>query len=166
MDGWGLTFAYWLHMLATVVWLGGLATLALLVLPAAASSLDPPRYAALLEGIQKRLDPLGWLCLAVLLATGMFQMSASPNYSGFLSITNRWATALLVKHLLIFGMVALSAWMTWGVLPALRRAALQRAMGKPASQTEALQRRELLLLRLNLVLGGLVLMLTAIARAS
>jgi uncharacterized membrane protein len=153
-------------MLATVIWLGGLATLALLVLPAARSKLDSLSFAALLEGIQKRLDPLGWLCLAVLLATGMFQMSASPNYSGFLSISNRWATAILVKHLVILGMVAISAWMTWGVLPALRRAALQRALGKPAPQTEALQRRELTLLRLNLLLGGLVLLLTAIARAS
>jgi uncharacterized membrane protein len=29
--GWALTLAYWLHLLATVVWIGGLTTLAWLV---------------------------------------------------------------------------------------------------------------------------------------
>jgi len=163
---WALTIAFWLHMLATVVWIGGLAALSIFVLPAARKALDASAYASLLESIQRRLDPLGWLCLLVLLATGLVQMSASPNYHGFLAITNQWAIAILAKHIVFGGMTLVSAYLTWGLMPALRRNALLQARGKPVVGAERLHSRELLLLRLNLILGILVLALTALARTS
>jgi uncharacterized membrane protein len=171
-----LSLTYWLHMLATVVWLGGLAALSILVLPSARGVLEADAYSRLLEGIQRRLDPLGWLCLAVLVGTGLFQMSANPNYQGFLAINNRWAAAILTKHVLFFVMTAASAYLTWGVLPALRRAALRQARlrsvgtqpqgGAANAELERLHYREALLLRLNLLLGVVILALTALARAS
>jgi uncharacterized membrane protein len=165
---WALWLAYWLHMLATVVWIGGLAALAIFVLPAARGALDPPAYAAFLSTVQRRFDPLGWFSLAILAGTGMFQMSASPSYQGFLSIDTRWAAAILVKHLLFFGMAGLSAYLTWGLMPKIRRLALRRAASGAADEAEAqrLVAQETRLLQLNLLLGVLVLALTAIARAS
>jgi uncharacterized membrane protein len=163
---WALTIAFWLHMLATVVWIGGLAALSILVLPAARKALDASAYAALIESIQRRLDPLGWLCLLLLVATGLVQMSANPNYHGFLAISNQWAVAILIKHFVFAGMTAISAYLTWGLLPALRRAALLQARGQAAAGAERMRGQELLLLRLNLILGFLVLALTALARAS
>lgn len=165
---WALWLAYWLHMLATVIWIGGLAALAIFVLPAARRVLDAPAYAAFLSGLQQRFDPLGWFSLVILTATGMFQMSASPGYQGFLAIENRWAAAILVKHLLFFGMAGLSAYLTWGVMPKIRRLALRRSASPQADEPEArrLAAQETRLLQLNLLLGVLVLALTAIARAS
>jgi len=169
--GWALTLAYWLHMAATVVWIGGMAALALFVLPAARKALDVGAYAALLEGLQRRLDPAGWFSLAVLAGTGMLQMSANPNYQGFLAIEGRWATAILIKHLLFLGMVAISAYLTWGLLPKLRRLALRQARGAGegeawAAEAARLQKQEATLLWVNLLLGILVLALTAVARAA
>lgn len=163
-----LVTAYWLHMVATVAWIGGLAALALVVIPAARRALDPLQYSALLLQIQTRLQPVGWFSLAVLGVTGMFQMSAHPSYTGFLAISNPWAVAILVKHLAIGLLVVASAVMTWGVLPALRRAALLRAAGKPVDEAGFLRmvRSENRLLVVNLVLSLLVLALTAWARAA
>jgi uncharacterized membrane protein len=172
MDGsttplWALTLAYWLHMLSTVMWIGGLTALVLLVIPAAQRTLDEPAYLALLQNLQRRLDPLGWFCLVMLSATGMFQMSASPAYGGFLAIDTVWATAILLKHIAFLAMIGVSAYFTWGLLPTLRRLALQMSQGKgsPAEQ-ERLQRRNTLLLRLNLGLSVVILALTALARAA
>lgn len=166
-----LTLAYWLHMLATVIWIGGLSALALIVLPAARATLDAGAFAAFLGGLQRRLDPLGWFCLLILVATGMFQMSASPHYQGFLAIHNLWAGAILLKHLLFFGMAGLSAYLTWGLAPRLRRLALLQAHQAQSGQVSLegaarLQQQELNLLRLNLVLGILILALTALARSA
>ena len=166
---WALTLAYWLHMLATVVWIGGLTALALLVLPAARQTLESKAYADLLERLQRRLGPIGWFCLAALLATGMFQMSASPNYEGWLAISNRWAVAILIKHLVFLVMIALSAYSTWVLFPQMRRSALRLARNQ--SEADALvaarlQQQEANLMRLNLVLGALILALTAAARAA
>lgn len=163
---WALSLAYWLHMFATIAWIGGLAGLPLLVLPAARQGLAPGDYAVLLERIQRRLDPLSWFCLAVLLGTGMFQMSASPSYQGFLTITNRWSAAMLAKHTVFLVMIAINAYMTWGLLPSLRRFALLRAKGAPTEGVERLTRREMILLQTNFVLGVIVLALTALARTS
>ena len=143
-----LSIAYWLHMLATVVWIGGLAALALFVLPAARAALEPGPYAAFLGALQRRLDSLGWFSLLVLAATGLFQMSASPHYQGFLAIQNLWAGAILIKHLLFFGMAGTSAYLTWGLAPRLRRLALLQAHQAQASPANAeqgarLQRQEL-----------------------
>ena len=172
---WALTLAYWLHMLATVVWIGGLAALSLLILPAARKTLDHAEYAVLLGDLQRRLDPLGWFSLAILAATGLFQMSASPSYQGFLSIQNSWAAAILVKHLLFLMMGGISGYLTWVLTPRLRRVALLQARSREAESTDkerslhettALQRQEAFLLRVNLILGVLVLALTALARSS
>ena len=163
---WALSIAYWLHMLATVLWIGGLAALSLIVLPAARKVLDPGAYADLLAALQKRIDPLGWFSVIVLLASGMLQMSSSPNYGGFLSINGLWGSSILIKHFLFGLMVIVSGYITWGLLPALRRAAILQASGKDVPDGEALKKREIFLLRLNLILGVLVLLLTAIARSA
>jgi uncharacterized membrane protein len=170
---WGVTLAYWLHMLATVAWIGGLAALALLVLPSAGRVLSDSAYATLLNDIQRRLDILGWFSLAVLTGTGLVQMSASPHYRGFLSIGNLWAGAILLKHLAILGMTGLSVAITWGVLPRLGRAVLRLERSKsqaddPDRLAEVQRARRALvrLIQINLLLSVVVLALTAIARAS
>jgi uncharacterized membrane protein len=175
---WVLTLAYWLHMLATVIWIGGLATLTILILPAAHTALDVPAYAKLVGELGRRLDPVGWFSLALLVGTGLLQMSANPNYHGFLAIQGRWASAIFFKHLSFLGMVGVSSYLTWGLLPRIRRNALRQAgrrvtddAGAGESQqwiqeASRLQRQEATLLRINLALGILILALTAVARAA
>ena len=166
---WALTLAYWLHMLATVVWIGGLAALALFVLPAARRTLPAREFSALFGELRRRLDPWSWFSLVVLLATGMLQMSANPNYGGFLTVNNRWAIAILFKHILFLAMAGLSAYITWGLLPKLQRLALLRARvdgDTTVEDMEVLLKQEALLLQVNLILGALILALTAVARAA
>jgi len=165
---WVLTLAYWFHMLATVAWVGGLAALSLFVLPAARKALKGESYAAFLAQVNSRLQGLGWFSLAVLVVTGLFQMSANKNYAGFLAIENNWARAILAKHLVIGLMVLVSAYLTWFLHPEYQRLVLRQTHGLATDEAalSVLQRRETLLLRLNLGISVLVLVLTAIARVS
>jgi uncharacterized membrane protein len=165
---WALTLAYWFHMLATVVWIGGLSTLGLLILPAAGRKLDQGVFSAQLEGIQSRLDILGWFSLAVLVGTGLVQMSGNPNYEGLLAFGNLWSAAILLKHIVFAGMVAVSAYLTWGLIPRLRRAVLLRSKAPEGSGGDELGRilsTNRRLVYLNLSLGVIVLAFTAAARA-
>ena len=165
---WAQSISYWLHMLATVVWMGGLAALGILFLPAARQVLDEAQFTDLLDKIQHRLDPIGWFCLILLTGTGLIQMSANPNYSGVLAIENSWSLVILVKHVVFLMMAVLSAYLTWGLLPQLRRLSLARRLDQETAsgKTDQLVKKEITLVRLNLGLGILVLLLTAIARAS
>ncbi len=153
-------------MLATVLWLGSLALLSLIVIPAMRRSLDVKAQSKLMSSIQKRLDPLAWFSVALLLATGMFQMSANPNYEGFLAISGQWASSILIKHIFFFGMIAVSAAQTWWLLPSMQRAMLRQQKSGDMEEIAALQKREALLLNLNLILAILILGMTALARAA
>jgi uncharacterized membrane protein len=168
VDPFVLTITYWLHMVATVVWIGGLTAVSLVLVPAGRKTLAAPAFGALLTQVNARLQGIGWFSLVVLFATGMFQMSASPRYEGFFAITNAWSAAILAKHLAVGLMILVSGYITWGLLPALKRISLLRAAGKTSGGADEarLRRREDLLLRANLVLSVLVLLLTAWARAS
>lgn len=160
-----LAVIYWLHMLATVTWIGSLAAINLLVLPASTRTLKLADQLSFISALQKRLEPLAWFCMGLLVVTGLFQMSTSPRYDGFVSISTQWSLAILIKHGFAVIMVVVSAIQTWEVLPAIQRTLIKK---DKASEEELaqLQRKELLILRVNLVLSTLILGATAFARVS
>lgn len=160
-----LAIIFWLHMLATVVWIGSLAAINLLFLPASTRTLKLPDQLSLISALQKRLEPLAWFCMGILLVTGLFQLSTSPHYDGFLDISTQWSLAILIKHGLAVLMVVVSAMQTWEVLPAIQRILLKKESANEAELAK-LQKKEVLLLRLNLLLSALILAATAYARVS
>jgi len=163
---WALALTFWLHLLATVTWVGSLAGVSLLVLPAMQRSLSPETQLVFIEAMQKRLEPIAWFSMSLLLATGLFQMSVNPHYDGFLSISTQWSLAILAKHLLGVIMVVVSAIQTWEVIPAIRWAIIKSKKSKNTEELDSLRRREILLLRMNFGLSILILLATAFARAS
>lgn len=160
-----LAFIYWMHMLATVTWIGSLAAINLLFLPASTRTLKLPDQLSLITALQKRLEPLAWFCMGILLLTGLFQLSTSPHYDGFLSISTKWSISILIKHGFAIIMVVVSAIQTWEVLPSIQRTLLKKDKAD-AAELARLQKRETLLLRLNLLLSALILGATAFARVS
>ena len=164
---WAIALVFWLHMLATVAWLGGLAAIAILVLPTTKRVLNPADQLAFIEAMQRRLEPLAWFSLAILIVTGLFQLSISPHYDGFLSTSGQWSLAILTKHIFVVLMIVVSALQTWEVLPAIRRGLMRIERGQAdEAEVEQLQKRETMLLRLNIGLSILILAATAFARAS
>jgi putative copper export protein len=160
-----LALAYWLHLLATVTWLGGLAVL-VLVVPRVTRG--EPEGARLAEALHRPLATLGLLSLTVLIATGMMQLVGEkpPNYQGVLNFSTLWSQVILAKHLVIAGMAALLAYTQASVDPALRRLEwlAQAGRGDP-ERAAALRRRRLQVAGASLALGVVVLLLTAIATA-
>jgi uncharacterized membrane protein len=165
---WVLAILYWLHMAATAGWFGGMAAFLFVGSPAFDKFLQPAaRQAMVIQGF-RFLQTIAWTAILILAASGMFQMSASPAYGGFLAFHNRWAVAILVKHLLYGGMVVLTAIGTFGIQSGLQRATLLTELDpeRGYKQKLALEKRQLALVRLEFGMGVGVLLLTAIARAS
>ena len=163
---WALAVTYWLHLLATVTWVGSLAGISFLVLPAMQRALNPESQLVFIEAMQKRLEPIAWFSMSLLVLTGLFQMSVNPHYDGFVSTSTQWSLAILTKHILVMILVVASAIQTWEVIPAIRRAILLSKKNKDATKLEALRKREITLLRINFGLSILILLATAFARAA
>jgi putative copper resistance protein D len=69
-------FSVWLHLIAAMVWIGGMVFLAAVVVPV----LRRPEHRALLIPLisqtGKRFRWVGWVCLGVLVATGIFNLTS------------------------------------------------------------------------------------------
>lgn len=163
---WALALTYWLHLLATVAWVGSLAGVSLLILPAMKRSLNAENQLVFIEAMQRRLEPIAWFSMTLLVLTGLFQMSVNPHYDGFLSASTQWSLAILTKHMFGILMVVVSAIQTWEVIPAIRRAIVRSKKSDNADEIESLRRREVLLLRVNFGISIFILLATAFARAS
>lgn len=164
MTFWVLVASYWIHLLATVVWLGGIALMAFIAWPAL-------RQGALSSNqwfmLQKRFVPWVNAALIVLLITGFIQMTNDENYNGFLAVDSLWAWAMLLKHIAYGGMVVLTVYLQFGLHPAMSRLALL-AETQPQTATaerDKLAAREIRYLRLNVLAAMLVLLFTAVATA-
>ncbi|MDX1615841.1 MAG: CopD family protein [Candidatus Promineifilaceae bacterium] len=161
---WALALSYWVHLLSTVIWLGGLTLMALVAWPAVRTDLlEAGQWADL----QRRFTPWANASLVLLWVTGFLQMTADENYDGFLVVDTLWAQAILIKHLAVLAMMAFGLYVQWRLHPALARLSLVQQKRPQVAEAERaeLARREVRLLRLNLVCAAAVLFFTAVATA-
>lgn len=158
-----LAISYFFHLVGTVIWLGGLAVLSLMVYPETKRLIEQhPQFHDFMNRLRRRFVPWANFSLILLIGTGMLQMTADPNYLGFLDFSNSWSVAMLLKHIVIVGMAACSLAIQYGVAPAIERTSLLLAKGKgDHAEWDRLRRREVRLTWLNNLLGTLVLLFTA-----
>ncbi len=150
--------------MATVVWLGGIALIALFAWPA----LQRGTLAANQWWIiQRRFIPWANASMIVLLITGFYQMTSDANYTGFLQVDSSWAMAILLKHIAYLAMIFITVYMQVILYPAMSRFTMlvDKQPAVAAAEQERLQKREICLLRLNLASAIIVLLFTAIATA-
>lgn len=153
-------------MVATVIWIGGILYQSIFLLPTLRSLNETQITESLLEGLRNRFQPASWLSLAILIGTGLIQMSANPNYNGFLSVENTWAQAILLKHVAIAFMILVAAYQSLILFPKLTREWMLHSKIQEDAPSQPTQRSGKLSLNLNILLSIIVLILTAIARAA
>lgn len=62
-----------IHLLSAIVWIGGMLFLVLVLVPVARRSADSPERATRLLGqIGRQFRPVGWVCLGLLVLTGLY----------------------------------------------------------------------------------------------
>lgn len=117
--------------------------------------------------LQRCFTPWANVSLVLLWVTGLLQMSADPNYDGFLSVSSLWAQAILIKHIAVAGMMIFGLYAQWRIHPALARLVLleSKQPNLVAQEREQLVKRENRLVVFSLVCAVVVLFFTAVATA-
>lgn len=142
-----------LHDLFTAIWIGGLITLGLTVLPSARQVLGKgPQMKELLAAIQKRLSVLVYVSIVGLILTGVLQAQRNPAFEGLLAFGNAYSTVLTLKHIVVVVMIGIALFRSL-------------ALGRRARQTPSQERLSMGLLLANLALGVVVLLLTGFSVA-
>jgi len=143
-----------LHDLFTAVWVGGIITLGITVLPSAKKVLGMgPQTKKLMDAIQKRLSVLVYVSIVGLLLTGLLQANRNPDFQGLFSFGNSYSTVLTIKHILVLAMVAVALF---------RSLVLGRRSGPSTPSQEKLKAG---LLFLNIILGVAILLLSGFSAA-
>ena len=144
----------WLHLLAAIVWIGGITFLSLIVIPALRSADLASSRGPLLHRTGVRFRRVGWICLGVLLGTGALLLSLRGVGWGDLASGTFWDSpfgrTLAVKLFLVALVLAASIVHDFWIGPRASRL-LRAAPGSP--QTARLRSRATLLGRMNLLLA-------------
>jgi copper transport protein len=111
-----------LHVAAMSIWVGGLASL-VLVLPAATRELEAPERSRLIAATLARFSPVALLCVAVILLTGIGQAYAYVRHFDNL-LDTAYGRAVLIKFVLLAGLlIPLGAYNRYRSVPRLERIA-------------------------------------------
>ncbi len=128
-----------LHVVAMAVWVGGLASL-VLVVPAATRELEPPERSRLLAAALARFSPLALLCVAVVLLSGVGQAYAYVRDLDNL-LDTAYGRAVLIQFVRLAGaLIPLGAHTRYRSVPRLERIA---AGGEPPGRVGLTLRRAL-----------------------
>ena len=149
------TLAVSAHLFATVVLVGYYTVLALIIAPAAVTLAGGPRPIEVLAAVERRAMPLLIASLVAFLATGVYLLTADPQYAGPGKVGGAWASLLLVKHIVVVIMLVLGSYLDGLIV----RAADANAGGAGLSRVIWASRGMVLL-------GAAVLVLTAAAQSS
>lgn len=88
-------FFRWVHVLAAVVWLGGMLFLALVLVPVARGIGDPAVRSELIGRAGRRFRSVAWVALGLLLASGVASLLTRPSYLQILTFQVKLALVLL-----------------------------------------------------------------------
>lgn len=145
----------WLHTMAAVAWIGGLAYVVLAALPVLENT-DLDKRAPLTLGLLRRYAAFTGTGMAVLLITGIFAAQAQVGSTGRL-LGSSYGHRLDLKLLLILALLLLTLY-----LLVIQRDQAERTWGgRHRLETIGVLDRMGATLRLGLALGALVLLTTA-----
>ena len=154
MRGLILATFYWLHLIATVIWIGGIIFILFIVIPSSKQVLGA-ESGKLMGEISKRFTPLVNYSIILLIITGLVLTGFNKQFSGIGNFRNSWTLVLALKHVLVLGMV---------VVHFYRGLVLSPKIVKTESITEktSLQKLSLNLVKVNFYTGLLVLLLSGV----
>lgn len=147
----------WLHLLATVVWIGGVFINVLVLSPAAKESLEPPMMMRLWGGVMKRFRMMVYVSMAIFIGTGIVMMFMNSAYETF-DFGDTWTLFLVIKHILVLILIIVGIYMLQSVFPKLAKLA---AKG-PSPELSKAEKRQKVVGAISLILCVLILACTAV----
>lgn len=144
----------WLHLLAAMVWIGGMLFLALVLMPSLRGLEDPKLRSQLVHVVGRRFRTVGWIAIGVLIVTGILNVMRL-GVSPIALLDTRFGAILGLKLTLVSVMLILS-----GVHDFILGPKLTSSNPTPGStESEGLRRTVVMLARVNLLIGIIIVLL-------
>lgn len=148
-----LVLFHWFHLLAAVIWIGGIASILFVVLPSARKVLSG-EAANLMKEISGKFTPMANLSVVLLIATGLALIFTDNQPAGFGESDNAWTFPFGLKLILASVMILIHFYRNLVLAPKIARTTSE------TSKT-SLQKLSLSLVKMNLIIGIAVLLLSS-----
>lgn len=153
-----VSLSHFLHLLATVLWIGGIVMVLLVILPAARTTLESATTTGrLMKDVTRRFTPMANGSILLLVLTGLVIGFYGKGASGLAEPDkNLWLNIILLKHFFVASMI---------IIHFYRGLILGSKIKKLSDEARVARLKgfSLNLLKANLALGVTVLLLTGIA---
>lgn len=146
-----LALAYWLHLTATSVWIGGIVFILLVAIPSSKEVLGADA-GKLMGEISKKFTPLANYSIMLLVLSGLIMTGFSKEFSGIRTLNN-WNSILILKHVPVLGMIMIHFYRGLILSPKIMKTT-------SAAEKANLQKLSLTMVKINLSAGILVLLLS------
>lgn len=157
---------YWIHLLATVIWIGGIFLILFVALPSAKEYLG--KEAGKFMGIiSKRFTPFANYSIILLIITGIFMVLLNKGFSNLIVFETVSSRILFLKILMVLTMIVIhyyrGLWLNPRIakLSSLIEESHRDEREKISSQVVKMQRLSLNLVKTNFGLGMLVLIVSS-----
>jgi len=147
----------WIHLIATVAWIGGMFTNFFIYMPVLGKTLEAPVAGKLMGAVMKRFRMMVYIAMVVFLTTGVLMGYLHLEASGAVASESQWNLLLILKVLLFIVMVVLALFAFEVVAP--RVAGM--ASGGPSPKLRRVQRTQKILAMTGFVLGLVILFISA-----
>ena len=147
----------WIHLVATVAWIGGMFTNLFIYIPAIGKTLEPPAAGRLMGTVMRRFRIMVYISMAVFLISGILMGSKNLNPGVPLSSRNEMVAILIFKIPLFVLLVILAIVSFEIVTPRVARIAADG----PSARLQKAQRSQKILAVIGFLLGLIILALSA-----
>lgn len=153
MSTFPIALSTWLHVLATIVFVGYYFFTGLIYLPVLERQMQTNGLRELLECISARLRPFFGGSLLIFLVTGTYLMVINKDYLGpgkFFS--NPWSILMVIKHVLVLAFVVLAMY------------AERAFMGQISNKKPQALKNFRMAVNMNTILGAIIVLLTSMVQ--
>lgn len=157
-DLWVSSVLNFLHLLATVVLVGGMGTNVLVTLPSAGEVLEQAVSGRFVGAVMKRFRLIAYVSIITLLLCGVVLTLQNENYVGG-PFDNTWSQVITVKHLFVTVLVLLTVYSFEVVSPKVAKLVVKG----PSPELLKAQKLQSRLASILFVLGLIILLLISIA---
>ena len=149
-----LASSYWLHSIATVIWIGGIFFILFVALPSAKQVLGG-EAGKLMGEISKKFTPLANYSIMALIITGLALTGLDKHFQGIGNQGNNRTVVLIVKHIFVLGMIIIHFYRGLMLTPKIART-------ESTAEKTSLQKLSLNLVKVNFFAGLIVLLFSGI----
>ena len=154
------TLIDWLHIMATILWIGGMFTNMVILRPVMMKTLSPADAGKFMGAFMKRFKAVVYGSIVVLGITGIPLKIINENYVSIINFENNWEIVSFVKHV-CYGILVILAVYSFEVLaPKMARL----AANGPSPAMQALQKRQMMAGALALLSALIILVLSSLMR--